>query len=137
MTLCIVNMNIVVPTKNFLGIKICHTKVSYYNTNSQIYGATLVSNFMPWLYYNVWNSGTVHRTMSKHSCLMCGAFSRRSLANCPTEDTLDDNPEDLRVSLMKHQRRALAWMRWRETQTPSAGILGKTPNILNIISYTL
>ena len=57
----------------------------------------------------------------------------RSLANCPTEDTLDDNPEDLRVSLMTHQRRALAWMRWRETQTPSAGILGKTPSFLCII----
>ena len=71
--------------------------------------------------------------MSKHSCLTCGAFSRRSLANCPTEDTLDDNPEDLRVSLMKHQRRALAWMRWRETQTPSAGILGKTPNVLHTV----
>ena len=52
----------------------------------------------------------------------------RSLANCPTEDTLDDNPEDLRVTLMTHQRRALAWMKWREAQTPSAGILGKTPS---------
>ena len=57
----------------------------------------------------------------------------RSLANCPTEDTLDDSPEDLRVTLMRHQRRALAWMKWRETQTPSAGILGKTS--YSLISY--
>lgn len=58
-------------------------------------------------------------------CMFFAVHVCRSLANCPTEDTLDDSPEDLRVTLMRHQRRALAWMKWRETQTPSAGILGK------------
>ena len=39
-------------------------------------------------------------------------------------DTLADDPPGLRVDLMRHQQRALAWMQWREQQKPSAGILG-------------
>ena len=43
----------------------------------------------------------------------------------PTSETEVPDPEELKTSLMPHQRRALAWALWRETQTPSGGILGK------------
>ena len=48
-----------------------------------------------------------------------------SLANCPTEDTMADPPAGLQTDLYPHQCRALAWLLWRETQTPSGGILGE------------
>ena len=48
-----------------------------------------------------------------------------SLANCPTEDTMADPPAGLRTDLYPHQCRALAWLLWRESQTPSGGILGE------------
>ena len=51
--------------------------------------------------------------------------SHSSLANCPTEETLAEDPPGLTVSLMTHQKRALAWLEWREAQIPSGGILGK------------
>lgn len=31
-----------------------------------------------------------------------------------------------KVELLPHQRRALAWLLWRETQKPCGGILGNT-----------
>ena len=49
----------------------------------------------------------------------------RQLDTCPKEsDTLAD-PQGLKVSLMQHQKQALAWLTWRENQIPSGGILGK------------
>jgi transcription termination factor 2 len=45
-----------------------------------------------------------------------------SLDSCPTAEETD--PPGLIVPLMKHQREALAWLLWRETQRPSGGILG-------------
>lgn len=47
-----------------------------------------------------------------------------SLATCPADDVLADNPKNLRIELMPHQRHALAWLTWRENQKPSGGILG-------------
>ena len=37
---------------------------------------------------------------------------------------LEEGPEELTVTLMTHQKRALAWLRWREEQIPCGGILG-------------
>ena len=51
-------------------------------------------------------------------------YSSRSLETCPTPTTECDDPFGLNVSLMIHQRQALAWLLWRENQTPSGGILG-------------
>lgn len=39
------------------------------------------------------------------------------------EEVEEEQPEGLNVSLMIHQRRALAWMLWREKQMPPGGIL--------------
>lgn len=47
-----------------------------------------------------------------------------SLASCPNEDTLAGDPRGLKVELMVHQKRALAWLMWRENQQPAGGILG-------------
>mgnify|MGYP006952286804 CR=1 FL=1 len=47
-----------------------------------------------------------------------------SIKTCPTEDVQEKDPNGLRVELMPHQKHALAWLLWREKQTPSGGILG-------------
>lgn len=47
-----------------------------------------------------------------------------AMQSCPTSETEMTNPKELKTSLMPHQRRALAWALWRETQVPSGGILG-------------
>jgi len=48
-----------------------------------------------------------------------------AMQSCPTQETEVTDPKELRTSLMPHQRRALAWALWRETQMPSGGILGE------------
>lgn len=50
----------------------------------------------------------------------------RSLKTCPSTDTLADDPSGLKVKLMDHQKYALNWLLWRESQKPHGGILGKT-----------
>ncbi|CAG08244.1 unnamed protein product, partial [Tetraodon nigroviridis] len=52
----------------------------------------------------------------------------RSLESCPGAEAEAPDPRGLKVSLLAHQRRALAWLLWRETQKPCGGILGKSSN---------
>ncbi len=47
-----------------------------------------------------------------------------SLGTCPDEETMEDTPKQLTVTLMDHQRKALSWLKWREDQIPRGGILG-------------
>ncbi|XP_043105436.1 transcription termination factor 2 isoform X1 [Puntigrus tetrazona] len=62
-----------------------------------------------------------------------------SLESCPTEDTEAPDPKGIKVELLPHQRRALAWLLWRETQKPCGGILaddmglGKTLTMISLI----
>lgn len=55
-----------------------------------------------------------------------------SLKTCPQEDVIAEDPHSLKssVKLMQHQKRALAWLIWRESHKPNGGILGKFFNTL-------
>ncbi|XP_026472373.1 transcription termination factor 2 isoform X2 [Ctenocephalides felis] len=64
-----------------------------------------------------------------------------SLATCPDENTLAKQPVNVKVELMRHQLRALAWLIWRESQKPPGGILaddmglGKTLTMISLVLY--
>ncbi|CAB3249453.1 unnamed protein product [Arctia plantaginis] len=63
-----------------------------------------------------------------------------SLGSRPAESQKDKAPQCLTSTLLPHQLHALAWLRWRETQRPRAGILaddmglGKTITMIALIA---
>ncbi|NWX35270.1 TTF2 factor, partial [Notiomystis cincta] len=63
----------------------------------------------------------------------------KSLESCPTEETAAEDPSALKVPLLPHQKQALAWLLWRESQRPCGGILaddmglGKTLTMIALI----
>lgn len=69
--------------------------------------------------YNAQKAVTMDKLQHLHS----------SLKSCPKETDFAEDPKGLKVDLMPHQKHALAWLLWRETQKPSGGILGKSNEI--------
>ncbi|NXU47063.1 TTF2 factor, partial [Turnix velox] len=63
----------------------------------------------------------------------------KSLESCPTEQTVAEDPSGLKVPLLHHQKQALSWLLWRESQRPCGGILaddmglGKTLTMIALI----
>ncbi|XP_053242137.1 transcription termination factor 2 isoform X2 [Podarcis raffonei] len=62
-----------------------------------------------------------------------------SLKSCPKEEAVAEDPPGLKVSLLLHQKQALAWLLWRESQKPCGGILaddmglGKTLTMIALV----
>ncbi|KAL3277454.1 hypothetical protein HHI36_012802 [Cryptolaemus montrouzieri] len=65
-----------------------------------------------------------------------------SLKNRPSEEQVAADPVGLKVPLMDHQKRALTWLQYRETQRPPGGILaddmglGKTLTMISLVLNT-
>ncbi|XP_065532691.1 transcription termination factor 2 isoform X2 [Lathamus discolor] len=63
----------------------------------------------------------------------------KSLESCPEDQTVAEDPCGLKVPLLLHQKQALAWLLWRESQRPCGGILaddmglGKTLTMIALI----
>ncbi|XP_029699974.1 transcription termination factor 2-like [Takifugu rubripes] len=63
----------------------------------------------------------------------------KSLESCPGAEAESPDPRGLKVTLLPHQRGALAWLLWRETQNPCGGILadeidlGKTLTMISLV----
>lgn len=63
----------------------------------------------------------------------------KSLESCPDAEDEASDAKGIKVTLMAHQRRALAWLLWRENQNPCGGILaddmglGKTLTMIALI----
>ncbi|XP_075967707.1 transcription termination factor 2 [Anarhichas minor] len=63
----------------------------------------------------------------------------KSMESCPDAEAEVPDPKGIKVLLLAHQRRALAWLLWRENQNPCGGILaddmglGKTLTMIALI----
>ncbi|CAH1132722.1 unnamed protein product [Ceutorhynchus assimilis] len=83
--------------------------------------------------YNAQKAVTMDRLQQLHG----------ALETCPKDDDFAEDPRGLKVDLMAHQRRALAWLMFREKEKPSGGILaddmglGKTLTMISLIVKVL
>lgn len=59
----------------------------------------------------------------------------KSAPDVEESEAVEEDPRGLKVQLMDHQRRALTWLLWRESQLPPGGILGEEAYFIYYFLY--
>lgn len=106
--------------------------------SSEYYGHSFGMNSGLWNLYG--GRMTEDRIRAVHSATSEAInHLHKSLESCPTEQRAAEDPSGLKVALLLHQKQALAWLLWRESQRPCGGILaddmglGKTLTMIALI----
>ncbi|TDH06586.1 hypothetical protein EPR50_G00114970 [Perca flavescens] len=111
-----------------LGLQLSQGYTQMYGANPQVAGG-------------LYGGRMTHDRLLAVKNATCEAIDHlhKSLESCPDAEAEVPDPKGIKVSLLAHQRRALAWLLWRETQNPCGGILaddmglGKTLTMIALI----
>uniref|UniRef100_A0A8C9Y3U2 Transcription termination factor, RNA polymerase II n=1 Tax=Sander lucioperca TaxID=283035 RepID=A0A8C9Y3U2_SANLU len=111
-----------------LGLQLSQGYTQVYGANPQVAGG-------------LYGGRMTHDRLLAVKNATCEAIDHlhKSLESCPDAEAEVPDPKGIKVSLLAHQRRALAWLLWRETQNPCGGILaddmglGKTLTMIALI----
>ncbi|XP_009889951.1 PREDICTED: transcription termination factor 2 [Charadrius vociferus] len=126
------------PTARTTSGSHCHPSASAALGSSEYYGHSFGMNSGVQNLYG--GRMTEDRIRAVHSATSEAInHLHKSLESCPTEQTVAEDPSELKVPLLLHQKQALAWLCWRESQRPCGGILaddmglGKTLTMIALI----